>query len=417
MPLISVIVPVHNSAHYLCACLDSLVSQGPDIEIVMADDASTDEGPSIIAGYINAVQSGKSPTIIYTRRASRGGPGAARNMGLDHASGEYILFVDSDDYLADGAIGKIAKVIKWTRNPDVVVCRYRSENKILSNDDLFASFLGAELNPPLFMFLVTQYSIRLDHCWPYVIRHDLIKRRGARFDETLTIAEDTAFIVPLLAHARSMTYYSGDCYTYRQRVGSQKTTTGHEAAASYLKVAHTLSIRASDEDEHQTQFLTTQSHFASGASASRLAALSDDELDKLMESKLESSWLTRCPCAYRDLINSVTIDMLPKERTLQDKLRPIYIYCSGPGAFAVVKAAQRAGYNVPRVIDDSINIVGSDVAGIPIVGSLYLNYLSPEERDAMFIVICNQDKKTGGRIIDRLVGTGLRTDQIIQRIF
>ena len=93
-PLISVIVPVYNAQDYLERCLRSLADQDyPDFEVLLVDDGSTDRSGGICEDW-----SGKDPRFIACRKEN-GGVSDARNYGLDSCSGEYIAFVDADDYV------------------------------------------------------------------------------------------------------------------------------------------------------------------------------------------------------------------------------------------------------------------------------------------------------------------------------
>ena len=98
-PLVSVIVPVYNVAPYLEQCLDSIVNQTyRNLEIILVDDGSTDESGAICDRY--AEQDGRIQVVHQKNKGLSG----ARNSGLDIASGEYIIFIDSDDYIWEGTI-------------------------------------------------------------------------------------------------------------------------------------------------------------------------------------------------------------------------------------------------------------------------------------------------------------------------
>ena len=126
--LLSVIVPVFNMEKFLPRCLDSLLRQGmdvgeddsaPDFEIVCVDDGSTDRSPAILADYAE-----RYPRLFRIIRQENQGLGPARNAGMAVARGEYIGFVDSDDYLTDGGLGYVCEhFLEGT--PDVVTyaCR------------------------------------------------------------------------------------------------------------------------------------------------------------------------------------------------------------------------------------------------------------------------------------------------------
>ena len=93
-PLISVIVPVYNVAEYLSRCVDSILAQSyENLQIILVDDGSTDDSGKICEEYA------KKDARIQVIHQNNGGLSSARNAGLDLASGEYIGFVDSDDWI------------------------------------------------------------------------------------------------------------------------------------------------------------------------------------------------------------------------------------------------------------------------------------------------------------------------------
>ena len=101
-PKVSVIIPVYNVEKYLRECLDSVVGQIlKDIEIICVDDGSTDGSPGILREYAQA-----DPRIIVITRENRG-QSAARNSGLDAAGGEYVTFLDSDDFYVENTLAEL----------------------------------------------------------------------------------------------------------------------------------------------------------------------------------------------------------------------------------------------------------------------------------------------------------------------
>lgn len=110
---ISVVVPVYNVERYLVRCLDSVLASagGMDCEIICVDDGSTDGSPGILARYADRVR-------IVTKE--NGGLGSARNAGLDAMTGDYVMFVDSDDWIPEWAIARFAAVAAESTAPLVV---------------------------------------------------------------------------------------------------------------------------------------------------------------------------------------------------------------------------------------------------------------------------------------------------------
>jgi CDP-glycerol glycerophosphotransferase len=116
-PKVSVIVPVYNVEKYLAKCLDSLVHQSlKEIEIIVVNDSTKDNSQEIIDTYKT-----QFPSIVQSYIKENGGVGEARNFGLKHASGEYIGFIDSDDYVELDMYEKMYE-LACKNDSDLVVC-------------------------------------------------------------------------------------------------------------------------------------------------------------------------------------------------------------------------------------------------------------------------------------------------------
>lgn len=121
LPLISIIVPVYRTEQYLRQCVDSLLAQTYNrIEIILVDDGSPDGSGGICEEY-----AAKDPRVKVIHQEN-GGLSAARNTGLDHATGEYVMFVDSDDWISPDNCEKAVAVAR-ARDVDVVIWSYRRE--------------------------------------------------------------------------------------------------------------------------------------------------------------------------------------------------------------------------------------------------------------------------------------------------
>lgn len=118
---ISVIIPVFNSSLYLDHCLSTVVNQTlKDIEIILIDDGSTDDSLNVIKNYAK-----KYNNIKYTSKENEG-QAIARNIGIQMSSGEFITFIDSDDYIELNMLEKLYNIAK-SDNSDIVLCDYVEE--------------------------------------------------------------------------------------------------------------------------------------------------------------------------------------------------------------------------------------------------------------------------------------------------
>ena len=111
MPYVSVIVPVYNTKKYLAECLDSVCTQTyPQLEIIVVDDGSTDDSGVLLREY------SQRDNRIRVITQKNQGLSAARNTGLEHSSGEYVVFLDSDDWIDDQTVDKAIQMITKTES-------------------------------------------------------------------------------------------------------------------------------------------------------------------------------------------------------------------------------------------------------------------------------------------------------------
>lgn len=213
--LFSVIVPVYNASKYLRDSLNSMLDQSfQDWECICVDDGSTDESLAILKEYASKDERFK---IIHQSNA---GVSEARNIALDAAVGEWILFLDSDDAYAVNALSIIDKVISAFKL-DLLMFDYRS---VQSVGDFFAE-TSCPQNYDLFRAgdaKEAYKSIALLFAWNMCYRSSLIK--NMRF-EPLTVGEDALFGFVAFTRARHFSKIGSVLYQYRQHTDSAIHTT------------------------------------------------------------------------------------------------------------------------------------------------------------------------------------------------
>lgn len=227
-PLVSIIVPIYNVEQYLKECLDSLVNQTlQDIEIICVNDGSPDNSADVVRKYMQA-----DSRIKLIEQENRGLSGA-RNAGLKVAKGEYVYFMDSDDWLEHDAMDVCyQKAIRG--NVDVVlfdalsfvdgVEKYSEE---IQNDYDRSKLLQSYANQAmpakqLFKQMIQSGAMRASACLNF-IRRDLLVKNDLNFEEGL-IHEDELFTPQLYALASTMTYIPRVFFHRRVRQGSIMTT-------------------------------------------------------------------------------------------------------------------------------------------------------------------------------------------------
>lgn len=206
----SLIIPVYNAEATLRRCLDSILKQSFDeYEILLINDGSTDGSDAVCREYAN-----KYPQIKYLTKEN-GGVSSARNVGLDRAKGEYILFVDSDDYVSENYFSTISKNIE-ERDPDLLMFGYRNFGGTSTawNTGVFYEDTEIEIAERVSVAL-RQYLF--SSLWSKVFKREIIEENRLRFDEKLSIGEDQAFIFEYAMHIGSIA--SVDDLLYNVDVG------------------------------------------------------------------------------------------------------------------------------------------------------------------------------------------------------
>mgnify|MGYP004610982369 FL=1 len=220
MAKISLIVPIYNTDKYLNKCLDSLISQSlKDIEIILINDGSTDDSEKIINNY-------DDKRIKYISRENKG-VGKTRNEGIDLAKGEYLTFVDSDDYLDINFCKKMyEKAVK--DNCDLVICDFFEDRGNLWGVK-FKDFSDTNLkkNPELLN------NINLGPC-NKIYKNNLFKNKNNRFEENLKY-EDAPFVVKMLISAKKIGKVN-DYLTYYVVHDNSETTIRDKRIFDILKI-------------------------------------------------------------------------------------------------------------------------------------------------------------------------------------
>ena len=218
-PKFSIIIAVHNTAEFLPDCLDSLLDQSfEDFEVIAVDDASTDGSLFCLSRY--AVS---DPRVTVIELDHNGGAGAARNAGIAHARGEYVWFIDSDDWVDRDSLAKIAERLE-ADDPDVLLFgwsrRYPDGH---ASDCPALEHLRAA--PSRFVLHEWPQAIRILHTpWNKVVRRELIDR--TQFDFASGWYQDLSFTYLMLAAAGRISALTDNLVNYRQRPSGAMSTKG-----------------------------------------------------------------------------------------------------------------------------------------------------------------------------------------------
>lgn len=217
--LVSVIVPIYKVEQYLTKCVDSICNQTYDnLEIILVDDGSPDNCPSICDRYAE-----KDDRIIVIHKVN-GGLSSARNAGLDEMNGDFVLFVDSDDYIKADLVESMLKVSE-EQSADLVICDFKytkeEENDLeyleKSNDKNIELKVIERIEAQKMYFDEPEKRELLTVAWNKLYKRDLFQE--LRFPEG-ALHEDEATTFKILYLADKIVYMKKPMYYYLIRNGS-----------------------------------------------------------------------------------------------------------------------------------------------------------------------------------------------------
>lgn len=215
MPKVSVIIPVYNTEKYLHKCIDSILNQSfYDFELILIDDGSTDNCPIICDEFS---KTDKRIKVIHQKKQ---GVSSARNKGIEIATGEYIYFIDSDDFIES----KLLEIcLKKIENFDILVFNYNlinekgniykfnkyPSNTYLTEEDKFYFLINILLNTQIGAFV-----------WNKLYKRQIIIDNNITFNSNLTFSEDLLFNLIYLLHTSNINCINQSFYNYRKKTSS-----------------------------------------------------------------------------------------------------------------------------------------------------------------------------------------------------
>ena len=212
--MISIVMPVYNAENYLKKSIESILNQTyPVWELLLIDNGSEDDSLRICKEYAK-----QDERIWVIHQFQNKGVSAARNLGLEKVSGEYVTFLDADDWIAPDYLKQLKDMAKDTQ-ADMLVCEFqkvydkqRSEEEVLVKDkEGQTSNFGVKVyqrEEYISQCLLNGYT----HCWGVFYKLSLLD--GLRFQTKITIGEDVLFLIDAILQAEKIVVTEYDGYRY-----------------------------------------------------------------------------------------------------------------------------------------------------------------------------------------------------------
>ncbi|MBE6024853.1 MAG: glycosyltransferase [Cellulosilyticum sp.] len=246
---VSVIVPAYNISGYIEECLESLLQQTySNFEVIIIDDGSTDDTWDKIQYYVGIDNRFKA----YKQKNQ--GASVARNYALDIISGEYCMFVDSDDFIEKDTIAKIVDSIE-TSNAEWVNYQFNRidiNNNRIPSKDYAEGFKDISDDEKKFLFIrdvLAEYLVGYE-VWGKLYKTEIISKNKIRFDKSIKIGEDLAFNMTYALYANSIKCIDDKLYCYRMRSDSVMATNDD----ILIQVEERLKVLENIRKEYKNEF-------------------------------------------------------------------------------------------------------------------------------------------------------------------
>lgn len=241
----SVIIPVYNVEQYIGQCVNSVLNQCfDDYEIILVDDGSTDASGRICDRFSNA----NSNVVVIHKK--NGGLSDARNHGVRKAKGDYILFVDSDDYISENSLCQINECISANKYPDIVCLEcvkfLANSSTVIPMNDGVSEKINSLREDELYEYIAHLNKLPGSACTKaintdFFVNNDL-------FFEVGRLSEDLEWATRLFINAKRIAYCSAPYYNYRQsREGSISATANEKNMMHIMDAIRKNSLLAQKE--------------------------------------------------------------------------------------------------------------------------------------------------------------------------
>ncbi len=214
---LSVIIPMYNRAHIVSGAIESVLAQRlSDVEIIVVDDGSTDVSVDVVKSYVR-----KHPNISLFENEHKG-PGVARNVGIQHATGEYVTFLDSDDWIPKHAYRLMYETAK-EKDADVIIGQMlRKVNggkwtAVANNKKLVSLFQDNNCAGEYIIPLINPSACNK------IFRRELLVANNILFPDSV-MSEDLAFCISVLDHATSIYNIDEAVYMYESNSNKRSST-------------------------------------------------------------------------------------------------------------------------------------------------------------------------------------------------
>jgi len=425
--LLSFVVPIYNPGDNLIRCIKSIQKQKlQSCEIILVEDRSTDSSLEICRKFEK-----KYKNIRLIKHEKRMGVSISRNDGIQNSNGEFIIFVDSDDYLIENSLLSLEKYILKNRKNDLIFINnyitlrdnkffkkeYISKRKIFKKKDILDVFLK-EKDTPI-------------ECWKFIYKKFFLIKNKILFIKKVNLGEDQAFVSKAICKVDNLSIYSKPYYCFEVGSSNLRNRTGFNPAASLLKVICGISELYNDEEKNYNIkiFLKNKIQKPLIEFKTQVVLLNNSQINKLslyIKKKFQTFKKLNYLFPNNNLLlllkeygaekglNKFKNNLIIKIGSLlkDKKFNNLYVFGYSFYSLAVIHALKKKNYKVKLILDNNSRIKKKRSLNVDIVTpKIFFQRL--KNRNNLLIIICNQSKEDVLNICNQLKKCEIDKNQII----
>ena len=427
MPLFSIIIPLYNCEKFIEKCLLGVLNQNfNNYEIIIINDCSKDRSLKICTKYKE-----KYPKIKIINQKINKGVSNSRNLGIKSSIGEYIIFIDSDDYLEKFSLYKLSKFIENNKKADTIVVSHNasSDGKIFNKKITKINDNDAKIK------FINEIPYFIGYCWRFVTKRRFLKINKIFFMDDARQFEDEEFVCKLLFFSKSIVFFNEKYYFKRlQKDGGLASTTNFNSVKSCIVVLKGL-LKLSSLKKVSSQkkiycrkriekLLTDLYPLLFLTSIKNLITLSNYiyknlNLFLMLKKYRHNSGLgalinknnKECLLDCRNIIEKNTLIQLNNL-----KRKNFYFFCMDKNSFALAKILMKHKYNIKGFLDNKSNLKNSKKFKFKFV-PLKQGVKKIKENIKNYIIICNQRNEHIFEILKQLVNSGVPKKRIFIKTY
>ena len=427
MPLFSIIIPLYNCEKFIEKCLLGVLNQNfNNYEIIIINDCSKDRSLKICTKYKE-----KYPKIKIINQKINKGVSNSRNLGIKSSIGEYIIFIDSDDYLEKFSLYKLSKFIENNKKADTIVVSHNasSDGKIFNKKITKINDNDAKIK------FINEIPYFIGYCWRFVTKRRFLKINKIFFMDDARQFEDEEFVCKLLFFSKSIVFFNEKYYFKRlQKDGGLASTTNFNSVKSCIVVLKGL-LKLSRLKKVSSQkkiycrkriekLLTDLYPLLFLTSIKNLITLSNYiyknlNLFLMLKKYRHNSGLgalinknnKECLLDCRNIIEKNTLIQLNNL-----KRKNFYFFCMDKNSFALAKILMKHKYNIKGFLDNKSNLKNSKKFKFKFV-PLKQGIKKIKENIKNYIIICNQRNEHIFEILKQLVNSGVPKKRIFIKTY